>query len=105
MRIAQVEFLDFRGLKTGQVTLPLHGVLLGGNNVGKTAVVESIAQRFPQHDERWSRYDEGFPDSDKDVTVLANSRSLAKPDILPRQNHFSHNLLTGLSKTLHRGSV
>jgi putative ATP-dependent endonuclease of the OLD family len=46
MRIAQIEFIDFRGLKTGEITLPPHGVLLGANNVGKTAVVEAIALVF-----------------------------------------------------------
>jgi hypothetical protein len=46
MRIAQVTFFNYRGLKTGQVTLPNHGVLLGANNVGKTAVVEAIALVF-----------------------------------------------------------
>jgi putative ATP-dependent endonuclease of OLD family len=46
MRIAQIEFIDFRGLKTGVITLPPHSVLLGANNVGKTAVVEAIALVF-----------------------------------------------------------
>jgi hypothetical protein len=34
-----------------------------------TALVSEIIQQFPQHAERWSRYDEGLPDSDKDVTL------------------------------------
>jgi hypothetical protein len=33
------------------------------------ALVSEIIQQFPQHSERWSRYDEGFPDSDKDVAL------------------------------------
>src|SRR5207245_6009915 len=46
MRIAQVEFLNFRGIRAGQITLPRHSVLLGANNVGKTAVVEALALVF-----------------------------------------------------------
>jgi putative ATP-dependent endonuclease of OLD family len=46
MRIAQVSFTNFRGIKTGKITLPPHSVLLGGNNVGKTAVVDAIALVF-----------------------------------------------------------
>src|ERR1700757_4790221 len=46
MRIAQIDFAGFRGLKTGRVIFPTHSVLLGANNVGKTALVEAIALVF-----------------------------------------------------------
>jgi predicted ATP-dependent endonuclease of OLD family len=45
MRIAQIEILDFRGVKGGVITLPEHGVLLGPNNVGKTG--DRGAERLP----------------------------------------------------------
>ncbi len=46
MRISQIEITNFRGIGSGTVVLPQHGVLLGANNVGKTAVVEAIALLF-----------------------------------------------------------
>jgi hypothetical protein len=46
MRIAQIEFSHFRGIREGLITLPEHGVLLGPNNVGKTAVTDALALVF-----------------------------------------------------------
>jgi putative ATP-dependent endonuclease of OLD family len=74
MRIAQVEFFDFRGLKTGSVALPVHGVLLGSNNVGKTAVVESLAlvfgrERVTNQISDWDFFG-GLPRPDSRFTVV-----------------------------------
>lgn len=46
MRIAQIEISGFRGIKSGCITLPQHGALLGPNNVGKTAVTDALALVF-----------------------------------------------------------
>ena len=34
MRICQIEFQNFRGIRDGRVILPKHAVLLGANNAG-----------------------------------------------------------------------
>lgn len=46
MRICQVELKGFRGIRYGCITLPVHAVLLGANNSGKTTIVESLALLF-----------------------------------------------------------
>lgn len=46
MRICQIEFQNFRGIRDGRVILPKHAVLLGANNAGKTTVVEALALIF-----------------------------------------------------------
>jgi len=46
MRICQIEFQNFRGIRKGRVVLPKHAVLLGANNAGKTTVVEALALLF-----------------------------------------------------------
>ena len=46
MRISQIEFQNFRGIRKGRVVLPKHAVLLGANNAGKTTVVEALALLF-----------------------------------------------------------
>lgn len=42
MQIARVEVKNFRGIKTGAVTLSGHTVFLGDNNVGKSTLLEAI---------------------------------------------------------------
>lgn len=46
MRICQIEFQNFRGIREGRIVLPKHAVLLGANNAGKTTVVEALALLF-----------------------------------------------------------
>lgn len=46
MRVCQIEFRNFRGIREGRVVLPKHAVLLGANNAGKTTVVEALALLF-----------------------------------------------------------
>jgi putative ATP-dependent endonuclease of the OLD family len=46
MRIARLELRNFRGIENGSIDLPQHGALLGPNNVGKTAVTDSLALLF-----------------------------------------------------------
>lgn len=43
MRLAQLEIHGFRGIKHGVVSFPKHCVLLGPNDVGKTAIAEALA--------------------------------------------------------------
>ncbi|MBX5237623.1 ATP-dependent endonuclease [Rhizobium sp. NLR22b] len=42
MRIARVKISNFRGIKTAELLLPAHAVLIGDNNVGKSTVLEAI---------------------------------------------------------------
>ena len=46
MRICQIEFRNFRGIREGLVVLPKHAVLLGANNAGKSTIVEALALLF-----------------------------------------------------------
>jgi putative ATP-dependent endonuclease of the OLD family len=42
MKIAQVRVANFRGIRSGQVQLSGHSVLVGDNNVGKSTLLEAI---------------------------------------------------------------
>jgi putative ATP-dependent endonuclease of the OLD family len=42
MRIAKVSIRNFRGIKTCDLLLPAHAVLIGDNNVGKSTILEAI---------------------------------------------------------------
>lgn len=42
VRIAKVSIRNFRGIKTCNLLLPAHAVLIGDNNVGKSTVLEAI---------------------------------------------------------------
>lgn len=76
MRITQIDFFGFRSLKTGQVKLPEHGVLLGSNNVGKTAIVEAIAlvfgrERITAQLSDWDFFG-GLPKPDTRFTIVCS---------------------------------
>jgi putative ATP-dependent endonuclease of the OLD family len=43
MRIRKVAIKNFRGIKTAEIDLPTHCVLVGSNNVGKTTIIEAFA--------------------------------------------------------------
>jgi len=92
MRIAQVTFFDFRGLRTGQVTLPPHAVLLGGNNVGKTAVVEAIAlvfgrERITTQISDWDFFG-GLPRPDSRFTIVCTVTDFRTNDPHDHPNWF-----------------
>ncbi len=81
MRIAQISFSGFRGLNSGQVTLPPHGVLLGGNNVGKTAIVEALAlvfgrERVTSQITDWDFFG-GLPQPDTRFTIVCTITDFA----------------------------
>lgn len=42
MRIAKVTIKNFRGIKSGEICFPKHGVLVGDNNTGKSTILEAI---------------------------------------------------------------
>ena len=42
MRISCVKIQNFRGIKSANILLPNHAVLIGDNNTGKTSILESI---------------------------------------------------------------
>lgn len=42
MRIAQIKIKNFRGIKSAELILPTHGVLIGDNNTGKTTILEAL---------------------------------------------------------------
>ena len=41
MRATRIQISNFRGVKTADILLPQHGVLIGDNNIGKTTVLGS----------------------------------------------------------------
>lgn len=42
MRATRIQISNFRGVKTADILLPQHGVLIGDNNIGKTTVLEAL---------------------------------------------------------------
>ncbi len=42
MRIARLRIENFRGIRSAELSLPAHGVLVGDNNTGKSTVLEAI---------------------------------------------------------------
>lgn len=42
MRVRRITITNFRGIKTGQVVLDGHTLLVGGNSIGKTTVCEAL---------------------------------------------------------------
>lgn len=42
MRITELSIANYRGVRSGTLLLPQHGVLIGDNNVGKSTVLEAI---------------------------------------------------------------
>ncbi|WP_422155725.1 AAA family ATPase [Vreelandella titanicae] len=42
MRVSRIRIENFRGVKSAEVFLPSHGVLIGDNNTGKTTVLEAL---------------------------------------------------------------
>ncbi len=42
MRVAKIKISNFRGIKTADILLPPHGVLIGDNNIGKTTILEAL---------------------------------------------------------------
>lgn len=93
MRIAQVEFSGFRGLKNGHVTLPVHGVLLGSNNVGKTAVIESLAlvfgrERLTTQISDWDFFG-GLPKPDSQFLIVCTITDFSTDSPTDHPNWFS----------------
>ena len=67
MQISRISIENFRGIKTTEILLPKHAVLIGDNNTGKTTILEAIdltlgpdrLNRFPvidEHDFYQGRY-------------------------------------------------
>ncbi len=42
MRVARIKISNFRGVKTADILLPKHAVLIGDNNIGKTTILEAL---------------------------------------------------------------
>lgn len=42
MRVVKLVIKNFRGIKSADILLPTHGVLIGDNNVGKTTILEAL---------------------------------------------------------------
>lgn len=59
MRITRIRVENFRGIRSGEVLLPTHAVLVGDNNVGKSSVLEAIDLVLgPERLSRWPVIDE-----------------------------------------------
>ena len=42
MQIIKLKINNFRGIKSADILLPKHGVLIGDNNIGKTTILEAL---------------------------------------------------------------
>ncbi len=59
MQITKISIHNFRGVKSAEILLPKHAVLIGDNNIGKSTILEAIdlvlgperLNRFPPVDE------------------------------------------------------
>lgn len=93
MRVAQIELQGFRGVSTGRVVLPTHGVLLGPNNVGKTALVEAMAllfgrERIASQLSDWDFFG-GLPQPDSRFTIICTITGFSTEDPEEHPNWFS----------------
>lgn len=84
MRIAQLNLSGFRGIRSGCITLPEHGALLGANNVGKTAVTEALAflfgrERVALQLSDWDFFS-GQPRPDTRFTIMCTLTDFASDD-------------------------
>jgi len=84
MRIAQIEISGFRGIKSGCVVLPQHAVLLGPNNVGKTAVTDALALVFGRERVSYQLSDWDFfggtPKPDSLFTIVCTVTDFARDE-------------------------
>lgn len=44
MRVSRLSIRGFRGIKSADITLGRHAVLVGPNNSGKTTIIEALAR-------------------------------------------------------------
>jgi putative ATP-dependent endonuclease of the OLD family len=67
MHIARIKISGFRGVRSADITLGRHAVLVGPNNSGKTTIIEALAllfgrdrlvRRLTEHDFHGSAPDE-----------------------------------------------
>jgi len=84
MRICQLEFQAFRGIREGRVVLPRHAVLLGANNAGKTTIVEALAllfgrERMVKPISDWDFF-EGSPKPDSRFHIIATVTDFGSND-------------------------
>ena len=84
MRIAQVEISGFRGIRAGCVVLPQHGVLLGPNNVGKTALTDALTlvfgrERISYQLSDWDFFG-GSPKPDSIFTIICTVTDFSSDD-------------------------
>jgi hypothetical protein len=75
MRICHLQISGFRGITSGSIYLPYHGVLFGSNNVGKSTVAEALAillgrERLTPMTSDWDFYG-GDPKPDSRFTIIA----------------------------------
>jgi putative ATP-dependent endonuclease of the OLD family len=84
MRIAQLELSGFRGVRSGCITFPEHGALLGANNVGKTAVTEALAFLFGRERVAFQLSDwdffSGQPKPDSRFTIMCTITDFSSDD-------------------------
>lgn len=81
MRICQLQLNGFRGIRTGLVNFPDHGVLFGPNNAGKSSVVDALALLFER--ERMSKqvsdwdFNGGAPKPETRISIMATVTDFA----------------------------
>lgn len=81
MRIARIKIENFRGIKSADILLPEHGVLIGDNNTGKTTILEALdlvlgpdrLNRFPPIDEHDFYQGQYIGTSSKDAAPAADA--------------------------------
>lgn len=92
MRVCQVELNGFRGIQSGRVTFPEHGVLFGANNAGKSSIVDALSLLFERGMSRqlsdWDFFG-GDPKPHTRITIIGTLTGFAEngkddPDKFPK---------------------
>jgi hypothetical protein len=82
MRIVQCSITHFRGIESGTITIPDHGVVFGPNNVGKSTVIEALAlalgrEQMAQPLTDWDFWG-GEPKPDSRATIICTISHFAQ---------------------------
>jgi putative ATP-dependent endonuclease of OLD family len=84
MRICQLEISGFRGIQSGKISFPEHGVLFGPNNAGKSSIIDALSLLFER--ERMSRqlsdwdFFGGNPKPESRITIIGTLTDFAEKD-------------------------
>jgi energy-coupling factor transporter ATP-binding protein EcfA2 len=102
MHIARLKICGFRGIRSADIALGRHAVLVGPNNSGKTTIIEALAllfgrdrlvRRLTEHD-----FHDSVPDATARISIIATVTGFPQND--PQHNTGWFGLDRGVDKWL-----